>query len=516
MPPSSPELRPVGNLAWTNWHETDAVEAARHVRLFYTPFRPFSPEGFRQSADLVLDFIEQARQAGATIRAVGSAWSFSKISAQENCWLLDTSAANRKKRFTRGELHPEFSGDPDSLLLCQCGTTIHAINQYLERKRGRSLVSVGASNGQTIVGAMSTGTHGSAFRHGAIQSQVVAIQLLTVDGKNLWIERPGEKIVRDEFAQSLGATAERRDDLFDAALVSLGMLGVIHAVVIRSQPLFLLSASQFEHPRDGSLKDAMETLDLTHLTIPPTVQPDGDAKEYFFQLVVNPYDPDGPARVKVMYDIGWPDDDYEIDYSQQGKWGVAFDLPGFVGGMLDSVEELTPAVVSAMFKRELPLFDQKKGTVGQTFNFTSPLSRTVGAALAVPAADGPRALELALEAHREAGPAPVGYACRFVQQTRGYLSFTRFDPTCVIDIDGLVSQNTETVMEAVRTAFDAHGIDYTQHWGKFHDYRQGRLERSYGADLEAFLGVRRELLPTEADRRTFALAAPETAIGALS
>ncbi len=512
-----PQLEQVAN-GWINWHRTQAVTARRHLKL-----RPasgaFTPDKFRKSADLVLGLIEEARQQGALLRPSGSNWSFSKVSAQQDCWILDTTPANTKARLGRGVLDPGFTGDPAHLLLAQCGTSIHELNKFLERERGLALATTGASNGQTIVGAMSTGTHGSAIRHGAVQSQIVAIQLLTTDHRNLWIERPARPVVAESFVASMGAQLRRDEALFDAALVSLGLLGVVHSVVIETRPRFLLNASQFEHPYDDRLRRAMRSLsraDLNALAIPAGVRPPGvaDPDPYFFQLVVNPFDLAMPARVKLMYDVGWKAD-HVIDYRQQGRWGVAYDVPGFVGGLLDTLDPLTGLVVGQIFRQELKLFTGKEGTTGEMFNFTTPRSKTAGASLAVAAADSDRALDVAIKAHRDAGPAPLAFACRFVKKTRGFLSFTRFDPTCIIDMDGLVSDNSFRVMEAVRRALDDAGIVYTQHWGKFHDYRDGRLARGYGPDLGRFIAVRDALLPNAADRATFAFDVSETVIGGL-
>ncbi|WP_298469180.1 FAD-binding protein [uncultured Erythrobacter sp.] len=509
---TDPQIREISNTNWINWHRTYAVDAARHLQL-----RPASgslrPASFKRSAELVLDLIEEARTAGATIRPMGANWSFSQVSAQQDAWLLDTSPANRKALLGPAALDPGFTGDPDSLLLTQCGTSVHEINQYLERQRERSLATSGASNGQTIVGAMSTGTHGSAIDHGGIQSLVVAIQLLTVDGQNLWLERPSRPVVAQSLAESFGAVLTRDDEKFEAALVSLGLLGVIHSVVIETRPRFLLSASQFEHPYDDTLRQAMRNFDPRSLDIPGDVTiPPGNPQPYFFQAVFNPHAPDDPARVKIMYELPW-DPDYEIDYRQQGKFGPAYDLPGFVGKLLDVLDPLTPFVTTEIFKLQLKLFRNEIGSWGEMFNFTTPRSQTAGVSVAVPAARCDEALDIALKTHARFGPAPIAFACRFVQKSPGHLAFTRYDPSCVIDMDGLNSVNTHAIVEHIRRALDEAEIPYAQHWGKFHDLTGGRLANSYGGDLDRFLAARNELLPNAADKRTFSLAAQETVIG---
>lgn len=510
--PASPQLKRVDSTDWENFHQSQTANAARHYQLLPAPGK-MTANSLRQSADLVLDLIDEARDAGATIRPLASNWSFSKISAQDNCWMLDTTWARRKNRLRPRNLDPGFTGDADGLMLLQCGQTISYLNHTIERDFGRSLATTGASNGQTYVGAMSAGTHGSAIGEGATQGRVVAIQLLSVDRQNLWLERPGKPIVKPELVAQFGATLKRDDDLFDAALCSLGLLGVIHAVVVETVPIFLLSASQFEHAYDDTLRNAMRNLDPASLDIPADVDvPAGNPQPYFFQFVLNPHAPDDPVRVKIMYDLPW-DPRHKIDYREQGKWGPTYDLAEFVGKLLESLKAFTPLIATQIFKLQLSLFRNKVGTWGETFNYTTPRRATAGAAIAVPADRSDQALDIFIKTHKEHGPAPLAFACRFVQKTPGYLSFTRFDPTCVIDIDGLAHGGTLPMMEKIRAALDDAGIPYAQHWGKHHDQRLGRLERSYGADLDAFKAARARLLPSASDRRVFELKSDVSVVG---
>ncbi|MEM1051877.1 MAG: D-arabinono-1,4-lactone oxidase [Pseudomonadota bacterium] len=509
---ASPQLKRVASTQWENFHQSQSATVQRHYQLLPAAGK-MTANSLRQSAELVLDLIDEARQSGATIRPLASNWSFSKISAQENCWMLDTTWSRRKNRLRPRNLDPGFAGDPDGLMLLQCGQTISYLNHTIEREFGRSLATTGASNGQTYVGAMSAGTHGSAIGEGAMQSRVVAIQLLSVDRQNLWLERPGKKVLKPELVAEFGSTLKRDDDLFDAALCSLGLLGVIHAVVVETVPIFLLSSSQFEHAYDSKLRNAMRSLDPASLDIPGDVDvPAGNPQPYFFQFVLNPHAPDDPTRVKLMYKLPW-DPTHTIDYREQGKWGPTYDLAEFVGKLLESASAFTPLIATQIFKLQLSLFRNKVGTWGQTFNYTTPRRATAGAAIAVPASRSDEALDIFIKTHKDHGPAPLAFACRFVQKTPGYLSFTRFDPTCVIDIDGLAHGGTLPMMERIRTALDDAGIPYAQHWGKHHDLRHGRLERSYGADLAAFRAARDRLLPSAADKTVFELGSPETAVG---
>ncbi len=81
---------------------------------------------------------------------------------------------------------------------------------------------LGDTAGQTIAGAISTGTHGTGLTKHSLSGQVTALQLMLADG-------------------SLREVSEKSDpDLFQAARCSLGTLGVVTAVTIRVVPAFTL------------------------------------------------------------------------------------------------------------------------------------------------------------------------------------------------------------------------------------------------------------------------------------
>ncbi|MEO7000579.1 MAG: D-arabinono-1,4-lactone oxidase [Ktedonobacterales bacterium] len=71
---------------------------------------------------------------------------------------------------------------------------------------------------QSIAGAIGTGTHGTGVRFGTLATQVEALTLVTADG------------------ELLECSPERNTDIFKAAQVSLGMLGVVASVTLRVVP----------------------------------------------------------------------------------------------------------------------------------------------------------------------------------------------------------------------------------------------------------------------------------------
>ena len=283
----------------------------------------------RETAARIQALIQHATTQQKRLRAIGRKWSFSEIPLPDNGWVLQTDRLNYTFFVTSTvNLDPGYTGNADELFLAQCGTEISEINRKLETKtKRRALRTSGASNGQTIAGAMGTGTHGSAIDVGAIQSQVCGIQLLT-GGQNLWIEDPSDPVMNDVFAQKLGASLIRDTQLFQAAMVSLGGLGVIHSVMLRTTGRYKLES--FRRPmRFSEVKRAINTLDFTGLALPkPNERP------YFFQVVVDPDRGQDSAFITTRYKATYPLND-EPKYEQTTGHGMHNDLPGVVGKFID-------------------------------------------------------------------------------------------------------------------------------------------------------------------------------------
>ncbi|GAA1022987.1 FAD-linked oxidoreductase [Acrocarpospora pleiomorpha] len=98
------------------------------------------------------------------------------------------------------------------------GTPLHVLNQELDR-RGLALANMGDVTAQTVAGAIQTGTHGTGREIGGLADQVIELELVLADGT---------------------ITSVRDGDLFDAARVGLGALGVLTSVTFRVEPSFLL------------------------------------------------------------------------------------------------------------------------------------------------------------------------------------------------------------------------------------------------------------------------------------
>lgn len=94
------------------------------------------------------------------------------------------------------------------------GTTLTDLGKNLH-KHGLTMENLGDINLQTIAGAVSTGTHGSGVDFGNLSTQITELTLITPQGDKLLI------------------SANENSHLFEAACLSLGLLGVITKVEIK-------------------------------------------------------------------------------------------------------------------------------------------------------------------------------------------------------------------------------------------------------------------------------------------
>jgi FAD-linked oxidoreductase len=105
------------------------------------------------------------------------------------------------------------------------GTQLLTLNAELERL-GLSLHNMGDIDQQTLAGAVSTGTHGTGGVAAGLAAQLAGLQLVTGSG------------------EVLDASRDQHADVFEAARVGLGALGILTQVTFMVEPLFLLEAHE--------------------------------------------------------------------------------------------------------------------------------------------------------------------------------------------------------------------------------------------------------------------------------
>jgi FAD/FMN-containing dehydrogenase len=493
-----PSFNPIKE--WKNFHES-------YEQVIEGEFDLFMPQ---QSAGLTVEdmkettrqfqaLIADARKKGLKARAIGSAWSLSRAPTTTG-WALNTNRLRGRMKVAAADVDAFYPGTADQkagLYLFQCGNTVADVNKVIESKdQRRSLFTSGAANGQTIAGATSCGTHGSALDHKALHDHIVAIHLIATGNSHFWIERKSRPVMNAAWVKQLGATLKRDDDdLFNAAVVAFGSFGIIQAVVIETMPRYLLETQPGQEKLDENLWKAIGALDFT---AHPFFK---EGRPYFFQAVIN------PATDEVLLNANYKrkDDDRAPTYglTQDPKAiGPGFDSLSTVGVILGAFKGLIPAFSALAVKQ---LFDtaRKTGTSGQIYGFKPPLLHVASGSIAVALADARKALEALIQLYKDIGPVPLVLGCRYVQKSEALLAFNRFPTTLAISIDGVDSKSSRAFFAAAADRLEAAGIAYTQHWGKVNAYTRDRVLKAYGGNVAKWLKARRQVLPGDADRAVF-------------
>lgn len=481
-----------------DWEPKHHTFSQRIERLYdvWNPAGGASPGGLRATTEAFQEIIAEAIRDGARLRALGGAWSSSRVATTDGR-MVNTKALNWVFKMSQRVVHGDYPGQPADLLFAQGGIMIAQLNDYLAGK-GRSLKTSGASNGQTLAGALSTGTHGAAIDVGPIPNFVVGLHLIVGPDRHVWLERASYPVVADAFPGLFGADLLRDDTLFDAALVSFGSFGIIEAVMIETEAVFLLEASRQRMPFDETLKHTLDTLDFSTLPTRHTGE-----RPYHFEVVVNPYDEEGKAYVTTMFKRPYRDDYERIDRTP-GRFRPGDDAAGFIGELVDTVPGLIPTAVNALIGPLYGEFELQEGILGEIFHNTTNRGKSAACSLGIPVSMASRAMERALAVHEERGPVAAVVALRFVKASTALLGFQTHAPiTCIVDMDGVFSERTLRFFEGVWEAFEADGIPYTMHWGKLNGILDpARVRQKYGPAVDTWIDARHTLLD-EASRRVF-------------
>ena len=171
----------------------------------------------------ISEAVGRAAGTGQRVKPIGAGHSFTAIGRPEGTQLiLDRLSGLR-------------SVDRDAgVVTVEAGTRLHRLNELLAGE-GLAMTNLGDIDVQSIAGAVSTGTHGTGSRFGGIATQVVGLEMVLADGS------------------TVTCSAADRPELWSAARVGLGALGVITAVTLQTVPLFAMRAEEGPMPLDELL-----------------------------------------------------------------------------------------------------------------------------------------------------------------------------------------------------------------------------------------------------------------------
>lgn len=194
------------NGTWRNWGGNVAARPAREV----------APA----SVEELSDALRKAAEGGLKVKAVGSGHSFTSIAATDGVLI-------RPHLLTGIRSIDREAGT----VTVEAGTPLKRLNMALARE-GLSLTNMGDIMEQTVSGATSTGTHGTGRESGSIAAQIKGLELVTADGS------------------VLTCSEKENPEVFAAARIGLGALGIVTAITFAVEPLFLLTAREAPMPFD--------------------------------------------------------------------------------------------------------------------------------------------------------------------------------------------------------------------------------------------------------------------------
>jgi len=228
---------PVQDWNFTNWS----------ARIRGTVRDYFEPEDIPSVVKVVVD----ATRAGRSVRVVGSLWSMEDIAYSSEVGISLARLADPNPRILAEALTPEWRDlqgqvEGDKVAHLAAGLTIHDVAVALEAKN-LAMKTLGGANGQTLGGALATGTHGGDWDMPPLADMVTAIHLVDATGRQVWIERASEPLTNHWILQGIlesecaDTMIVRNDTAFDAALVSMGRFGVVCSFVLRVTRAFSIA-----------------------------------------------------------------------------------------------------------------------------------------------------------------------------------------------------------------------------------------------------------------------------------
>ena len=489
--PATASIIPTNQKSWTNRHDTvhQALDNIFDVR---NGNSGNLVDDYNATTKAIQGFIADAIAKKKVIRALGGGWSFSAVAATEG-WLVNTKLLNMIFEITNpGSVSTRYQGRRDLLLFAQCGISVQELNRHL-RKTNRSLKTSGASNGQSIVGAFSTCTHGSAIDFGSTPDFIVGLHVIVSPTKTYYIERSSYPVASDSFVQRIGAELLRDDDIFNSALVSFGSFGFIHGVMLESEDIYLLECYRLRFPLNDALKKVMDTLDFSKANF----LPHANQRPFHFQVVVNQYDLKNGAYSTIMYKRPF-NNNYTPPVVNPDKAGPGDDVPAVLGKLTELLPVVTPLIVNNLVKSSFVTFSNVRGTSGEIFTNMDTRGRLLSTAFGIPISFVTQVNQMLIDLNTAVGPFSGIFSYRYVKQTKALFGFTIFEHTCVVELDGVDNATTNRFYDKVWNELIVRNIPHTFHWGKISNLRPADIRRIYGSAVTKWIKARNTILPVDA------------------
>jgi L-gulonolactone oxidase len=413
--------------AWRNWVGYETC----------TPARVAQPA----DAAALSAVLRQAAAEGHIVRVAGSGHSFTP--------LVPTDGVLVSLDRCRGLLAADAA---TGLVTMRAGTKLHELGPLL-RAQGLALENQGDIDRQSIAGAIGTGTHGTGTRFGSLSTQVRALTLMTADG--------------EEIAVSPAIDA----DLFDAARVSFGSLGIMTDVTLQAVPAFNLRLTRGRMPLEACLAQA-DRLNAAHR---------------HFEFYWFPHQSLCATKLLDQTDEKPPEGD-RIDWFndlvlENGVFGALCQAVRLMPSLAPSVSRLTARVSGegSTVNRSYRLFSTIRTVRFQEMEYAVPAAR---------GADALRELQAYIATKRIPVNFPIEY--RWVKGDTIWLSPDYRRDSVHISVHQFRGMKWRDFFDGAEAILRNHGG--RPHWGKWHSLTARELRPLYPR-WDDFLALREKLDP---------------------
>ena len=423
-------LRLTEGQPWTNWAGTATAQ----------PSMSAAPT----SVDEVTEAVLRSRERGLRVKAIGSGHSFTPIAVTDGTLLrLDG-------------LTGVVSADvPVGRVRVRAGTPLYVLNPALAAL-GLALPNLGDIDRQTISGALATGTHGTGAAFRGIADAVAGIQLVLADGS----------------VRECDATTD--PELFQAARVGLGALGIVTEVTLQCVPAFALQAR--EEP--GTLSATLASFD--------EVMTSADHVEFYWfphtdriLLKRNTRVPlDAPGRPLPRW-RAWLDDDLLSNRVFEAVNRVSAARPSWV----PRINQVSSRVLSAreFTAPSYQVFASQRDVRFREMEYAVPRAAAVGVLR-----------DLTRMVDRQGHRLPFPVEVRVLAADDAWMSMAQGRDTCYIAVHQYHRMDHRAYFDAFESI--ARAADGRPHWGKMHGRSADDLAPAY-PHWDDFQGVRSAVDP---------------------
>jgi hypothetical protein len=478
-------IETASNVAWKNYHENRKLTVAQQATYRRGVGQATSgPEAFARSAPVMQAHIVTALARQSRAGVLGAGWSWSALIGNGELQ-LDTGELDALHPVAPGDLHGASRLDAGHLCYAGGGCRLATLVTWAEA-RDRSISICGSYLGQSVAGAMATGVNGSTLGRGGFQNQIRGIHLVTGPERSVWIEDCGRPALSDETALAFADEVIRDSEVFAAALVHLGAMGIVNGVLFELVDRHMFYSARLKRVVDPAWLAEVERGD--YAAIAGRWSLPGDPVYYEVQL--DPYDPWGsPALHSFIYrHAASPAAKLAMEASAALK-SAAPDIPAdlyaaYAAGFREIAPPGPDHPAHLQSWGDIHSGKPNADTHAIIYDAAIAIDQTrIAAAITAMTDHLQQQLQQLPPEHRLRH---MVYTLRFVEESAGLMGYTRYPRSVAMDLHGLtLSPLTLKAAADSCAALDAAGIGYCQHWGKFTPGDPGWVAREFGAGNQA-------------------------------